>query len=77
MKKIKIQNLLRFISVLVLIAGVCTGYDLADKMVLINQTIAYQFDFLLAICIWLGTTAFVLLFWALAKIIDLLEKESL
>ena len=75
MKKINTQKILRILAVLIVIVGGCVGYDLGDKMVTINQTITYQFDFWLALFVWFIFLSFGMLFWSMAKIIDLLEEK--
>ena len=75
MHKLNIQSLLRVLSIIIFIIGLCVGYDLGDKMVAINQVISYQFDLSLAIIVWIITISLSLLFWSIAKIIDLLERR--
>ncbi|NCB04082.1 MAG: hypothetical protein EOM69_00965 [Clostridia bacterium] len=75
MKKLKVQKLLRIVAALIIIVGACVGYDMGDKMVSIDQTITYQFDFWLAIFVWFIGLSLGLLFWSIAKIIDLLESK--
>ena len=75
MKKLKVQKLLRIVAALIIIVGACVGYDMGDKMVCIDQTITYQFDFWLAILVWFISLSLGLLFWSIAKMIDLLESK--
>lgn len=75
MKNMNIQKLLRIMAILIIIIGACVGYDLGDKMVTIDRTITYQFDFILALFAWFITISVGLLFWSIAKIIDLLENK--
>lgn len=75
MRKFKIQTLLRIFAVLIIVVGVCVGYDMGDKMLLIDEAITYIFDFWLAIFVWFITFSFALLFISIAKIIDLLESK--
>ncbi len=56
--------------------GAFVGYDMGDKMLVINQTTTYTFDFWLALFVWFITFSLALLFFSIAKIIDLLESKS-
>lgn len=75
LRKITLQKTLRATAILILIVGACIGYDLGDKMLILGQTVTYQFDFWLALFIWFISFAFSLLFWSTAKVLDLLENK--
>lgn len=75
MKKLSLQFILRIIAIITFIGGSFIGYDVGDKMVTINQTISYQFSFMDALIVWFISFAIGVLFLAIAKIIDLLEKR--
>lgn len=75
LKKISLSKVLRIVAVLIFIVGACVGYDIGDKMIDLNGKIVYQFDFLLAVLYWFISFAIGMLFFGIAKIIDLLENR--
>ena len=75
MNKINIQKLLRCFSYLIIIVGGFVGYDLGDKMLVINHSISYVFDFSSALFVWFVACYLSILLYSIAKIIDILENK--
>ena len=76
MKKFSLQHMIRAIAVLIFIVGAFMGYDMGDKMITVDQKVLYQFDLWLALLVWFLAFAAGMLFFSIAKIIDLLEKQQ-
>lgn len=76
MKKFSLQHIIRAIAVLIFIVGAFMGYDIGDKMITVDQEVLYLFDFWLALLVWFLAFAAGMLFFSIAKIIDLLEKRQ-
>lgn len=76
MKKFSLQHMIRVIAVLIFIVGAFMGYDIGEKMVTVDQEVLYQFDLWLALLVWFLAFAAGMLFFSIAKIIDLLEKQQ-
>ena len=74
MKKVTMQKLLRITAVLIFIIGAGVGYDLADKQIIETGFYFENFDLWLALLCWFIAFALGLLFLAVARIIDLLER---
>lgn len=76
MKKFSLQHIIRAIAVLIFIVGAFMGYDIGNKMITVDQEVLYLFDFWLALLVWFLAFAAGMLFFSIAKIIDLLEKRQ-
>jgi len=76
MKKPSLQTLLRVIALSMIAVGAFVGWDMGDKMMTVNQEVFYVFDFWLAALVWFFAFAMGVLFWAVARIIDLLEARK-
>ena len=76
MKKPSLQTILRVIALSMIAVGAFVGWDMGDKMMTVNQEVFYVFDFWLAALVWFSAFAMGVLFWAVARIIDLLEARK-
>lgn len=74
MKKITLPKLLRWIAVLIFIIGAGLGYDAGDKQLVVDGRIIETFDLWLALLYWFITFALGVLFIAVARILDLLDR---
>lgn len=74
MKKINLPKLLRWIAVLIFIIGAGLGYDAGDKQLVVDGRVIETFDLWLALLYWFITFALGVLFIAVARILDLLDR---
>lgn len=74
MKKITLPKLLRWIAVLIFIIGAGLGYDAGDKQLVVDGRVIETFDLWLALLYWFITFALGVLFIAVARILDLLDR---
>ena len=74
MKKITLPKLLRWIAVLIFIIGAGLGYDAGDKQLVVDGRIIETFDLWLTLLYWFITFALGVLFIAVARILDLLDR---
>ena len=74
MKKITLPKLLRWIAVLIFIIGAGLGYDAGDKQFVADGRVIETFDLWLALLYWFITFALGVLFIAVARILDLLDR---
>ena len=74
MKKIPLPKLLRWIAVLIFIIGAGLGYDAGDKQLVVDGRVIETFDLWLALLYWFITFALGVLFIAVARILDLLDR---
>ena len=74
MKKITLPKLMRWISVLIFIIGAGLGYDAGDKQVVLDGQVIELFSFWLALLYWFLTFALGILFLAVARILELLDR---
>ena len=74
MKKITLPKLLRWIAVLIFIIGAGLGYDVGDKQLVVDGRVIETFDLWLALLYWFITFALGVLFIAVSRILDLLDR---
>ena len=74
MKKITLPKLLRWIAVLIFIIGAGLGYDAGDKQLVVDGRVIETFDLWLALLYWFITFALGVLFIAVSRILDLLDR---
>ena len=74
MKKITLPKLMRWIAVLIFIIGAGLGYDAGDKQIVVDGQVFENFDLWLALLYWFLTFALGILFLAMARILELLDK---
>ena len=74
MKKITLPKLLRWIAVLIFIIGAGLGYDAGDKQLVVDGRVIETFDLWLALLYWFITFALGVLYIAVARILDLLDR---
>jgi hypothetical protein len=74
MKKITFPKLLRWIAILIFIIGAGLGYDAGDKQLMANGRVIETFDLWLALLYWFLAFALGVLFLAVARILELLER---
>lgn len=74
MKKITLPKLLRWIAVLIFIIGAGLGYDAGDKQLMADGRVIETFDLWLALLYWFIIFALGVLFIAVARILDLLDR---
>ena len=74
MKKITLPKLMRWIAVLIFIIGAGLGYDAGDKQIVVDGQVFDNFDLWLALLYWFLTFALGILFLAMARILELLDK---
>lgn len=76
MQKLNLQKAIRIVAVLIFVIGIFIGCDLGNKMVVVNQEVQYMFDWGLAVLVWFAGFAIALLFFGIARIIGILEKDG-
>lgn len=74
MKKITLPKLMRWIAVLIFIIGAGLGYDAGDKQVWVDGQLFESFDLWLALLYWFIAFALGILFIAVARILELLDR---
>ena len=74
MKKITLPKLMRWIAVLIFILGAGLGYDAGDKQLVADSRVIETFDLWLALLYWFIAFALGILFLAVARILELLDK---
>lgn len=74
MKKITLPKLMRWIAVLIFIIGAGLGYDAGDKQVWGDGQLFESFDLWLALLYWFIAFALGILFIAVARILELLDR---
>jgi hypothetical protein len=74
MKKITFPKLLRWIAILIFIIGAGLGYDAGDKQLMANGRIIETFELWLALLYWCLALALGILFLAVARILELLDR---
>ena len=74
MKKITLPKLMRWIAVLIFIIGTGLGYDAGDKQVVLDGQVIELFSFWLALLYWFLAFALGVLFLAVARILELLDR---
>lgn len=74
MKKITLPKLMRWIAVLIFILGAGLGYDAGDKQLVVDSRVIETFDLWLALLYWFIAFALGILFLAVARILELLDK---
>ena len=74
LKKINLQTVLNIVGLCIIIIGICIGCDVSNNMIFVDNEIQYIFDWLRAFVIGGISFAVGMIFFAIAKIIDLLEE---
>ena len=74
MKKLTLSNLLRWIAVLIFIIGAGLGYDAGSKQLVLDGDLIETFDLWLALLFWFLSFALGVLFLAVARILELLDR---
>ena len=74
MKKISLSRLMRWIAVLIFMIGAGLGYDAGDKQLVVDGQLFETFDLWLALLYWFLAFALGVLFLAVARILDLLDR---
>lgn len=74
MKKITLPKLMRWIAILIFIIGAGLGYDAGDKQIWVDGQLFESFDLWLALLYWFIVFALGILFIAIAKILELLDR---
>lgn len=74
LKIINLQTVLYIVGLCIIIIGICIGIDAGNSMVVIDSEVQYIFDWFKAFVIGGISAASGLLFFAIARIIDLLEE---
>jgi len=74
MKKITLPKLLRWIAVFIFIIGAGLGYDAGDKQLVADGRVIETFDLWLALLYWFISFALGVLFIAVAKILEILDR---
>ena len=74
MKKISLPRLMRWIAVLIFMIGAGLGYDAGDKQLVVDGQLFETFDLWLALLYWFLAFALGVLFLAVARILDLLDR---
>ena len=75
MQKLSVKNILRVLAVLIFVVGAFVGYDAGNQMFTVDGSVTYRFVVIDAVVTWFFAFAGGLLFWGIAKIIDLLEQK--
>lgn len=74
MKKITLPKLMRWIAIFIFIMGACLGYDAGAKQLVVDGQMIETFDLWLALLYWFLTFALGVLFLAVARILELLDR---
>ena len=74
MKKISLPRLMRWIAVLIFMIGAGLGYDAGDKQLVVDGQLLETFDLWLALLYWFLAFALGILFLAVARILELLDR---
>ena len=74
MKNFTLPNLLRWIAVLIFLIGAGLGWDAGDKHLFVDERILETFALWLALLYWFLSFALGVLFLAVARILELLDK---
>lgn len=74
MKKLTLPKLMRWVAVLIFVIGAGLGYDAGSKQVVVDTQVFESFDLWLALLCWFLSFALGLLFLAVARILELLDK---
>ena len=75
MQKLSVKNILRVLAVLIFVVGAFVGYDAGNQMFTVDGVVTYRFVVIDAVVAWFFAFARGMLFWGIAKIIDLLEQK--
>ena len=74
MKKITLPQIMRWIAVLIFIIGAGLGYDAGDKQIFAGGQVFENFDLWLALLVWFLSFALGILFIAVARILERLDR---
>lgn len=74
MKKITLPKLMRWTAILIFIIGAGLGYDAGDKQVVVDGQVFENFDLWLALLVWFLSFALGILFIAVARILERLDR---
>ena len=74
MKNITLPKLMRWIAILIFIIGAGLGYDAGDKQLMADGRVIETFDLWLALLYWFIAFALGILFIAVARILELLDR---
>ena len=74
MKKINLQTVLHIVGLCIIIIGICIGCDASNNMIVIDNNVEYIFDWVKTFIIGSISFAAGMIFFAIEKIIDLLEQ---
>ena len=74
MKKLTLSNLLRWIAILIFMIGAGLGYDAGSKQLVADGCVIETFDLWLALLYWFLAFALGILFLAVARILELLNR---
>ena len=72
MKKINLQTVLNIVGLCIIIIGIFIGCDASNNMIIVDNNVEYIFDWVKAFVIGGISFAAGMIFFAIAKIIDLL-----
>ena len=74
MKNITLPKLMRWIALLIFIIGAALGYDAGEKQLMADGRVIETFDLWLALLYWFIAFALGILFLAVARILELLDR---
>lgn len=74
MKKITLPQIMRWTAVLIFLIGAGIGYDAGGKQLVVDARVIETFDLWLALLVWFLSFALGILFIAVARILEILDK---